>query len=75
MSCDVWRGLRSWIALLNEWDFRRALGQITVLGRPLFLVNDPPLVRQVLVEEVERFPTSPTPVVAGAVDRPGASSR
>ena len=37
------RGLRSWFALLNEWDFRVPLGQINVLGRPLFLVNDPPL--------------------------------
>jgi cytochrome P450 len=53
------RGLRSWLALLNAWDFRVPLGQISVLGRPLFLVNDPPLVRQVLVEAVERFPKHP----------------
>jgi cytochrome P450 len=53
------RGLVSWFALLNEWDFRVPLGQITVMGRPLFLVNDPPLVRQVLVDEVERFPKHP----------------
>ena len=50
------RGLRSWFALLNEWDFRVPLGRIEVMGRPLFLVNDPPLVRQVLVDQVERFP-------------------
>lgn len=53
------RGLHSWIALLNEWDFRVPLGRITVMGRPLFLVNDPPLVREVLVEQVERFPKHP----------------
>ena len=53
------RGLRSWFALLNEWDFRVPLGQITVMGRPLFLVNDPPLVRQVLVDQVESFPKHP----------------
>ena len=53
------RGLRSWLALLNEWDFRVPLGQIQVLGRPLFLVNDPPLVRQVLVDQVEQFPKHP----------------
>ena len=53
------RGLRSWLALLNDWDFRVPLGQIEVLGRPLFLVNDPPLVRQVLVDQVEQFPKHP----------------
>ena len=53
------RGLRSWFALLNEWDFRVPLGRIEVMGRPLFLVNDPPLVRQVLVDQVERFPKHP----------------
>lgn len=35
------RGLGSWLALLNAWDFQVPLGQIQVLGRPLFLVNDP----------------------------------
>ncbi len=50
------RGLGSWFSLLNEWDFRVPLGRIEVMGRPLFLVNDPPLVRQVLVDQVERFP-------------------
>ncbi len=53
------RGLGSWFALLNAWDFRVPLGRIEVMGRPLFLVNDPPLVRQVLVDQVERFPKHP----------------
>jgi len=53
------RGLRSWFALLNSWDFQVPLGRIAVLGRPLFLVNDPPLVRQVLVDQVEAFPKHP----------------
>ena len=53
------RGLGSWFSLLNEWDFRVPLGRIEVMGRPLFLVNDPPLVRQVLVDQVERFPKHP----------------
>ena len=47
------RGLRSWFGLLNEWDFRVPLGRIDVLGRPLFLVSDPPLVRQLLVDLVD----------------------
>ena len=53
------RGLHSWLALLNEWDFRVPLGQISVMGRPLFLVNAPPLVRQVLVDAVDQFPKHP----------------
>ena len=53
------RGLRSWFGLLNEWDFRVPLGRIDVLGRPLFLVSDPPLVRQLLVDQVDRFPKHP----------------
>ncbi|MEI8251414.1 MAG: cytochrome P450 [Synechococcus sp. ELA057] len=52
-------GLRSWFALLNEWDFRVPLGRISVMGRPLFLVNEPALVRQVLVDQVERYPKHP----------------
>ena len=53
------RGLHSWFGLLNEWDFRVPLGRIDVLGRPLFLVSDPPLVRQLLVDQVDRFPKHP----------------
>jgi cytochrome P450 len=53
------RGLRSWFGLLNEWDFRVPLGRTDVMGRPLFLVSDPPLVRQVLVDQVDRFPKHP----------------
>jgi len=53
------RGWRSWFGLLNEWDFRIALGELNLLGLPVFLVNDPALVRRVLVEEVEAFPKHP----------------
>ena len=53
------RGLKSWLALFNEWDYRIRLGQITIFGKPVFLVNDPPLVRQVLVDQVAQFPKHP----------------
>ena len=55
----LWRGSRSWFGLLNEWDFRVPLGRTDVMGRALFLVSDPPLVRQVLVDQVDRFPKHP----------------
>ncbi len=53
------RGWRSWFGLLNEWDFRVALGELNLLGLPVFLVNEPSLVRRVLVEEVDAFPKHP----------------
>jgi cytochrome P450 len=53
------RGLHSWLGLLNEWDFRVPLGALKVLGQQLFLVNEPALVRQVLVDQVEQFPKHP----------------
>lgn len=53
------RGLKSWLAFFNEWDYRIPLGHILVFGKPIFLVNDPPLVRQVLVDQVAQFPKHP----------------
>ena len=53
------RGWTSWFGLLNEWDFRIALGELNLLGLRVFLVNDRALVRRVLVEEVENFPKHP----------------
>ena len=53
------RGWTSWFGLLNEWDFRIALGELNLLGLRVFLVNDRALVRRVLIEEVENFPKHP----------------
>jgi len=50
------RGWKSWLSLLNEWDFRISLGELNLFGLPVFLVNQPTLVRKILVEEVEEFP-------------------
>jgi len=58
----VWRllkGLHSWLDLLTDVDFRIPIGSVQVLGRHLFLVNDPVTVKRVLVDEVERFPKHP----------------
>ena len=53
------RGWISWFGLLNEWDFRIALGEINLFGLRIFLINDRSLIRRVLVEEVESFPKHP----------------
>ena len=53
------RGLGSWFGLLNEWDFRIGIGSTNVLGLEMVLVNQPDLVRQVLVEEPDTFPKHP----------------
>ncbi len=45
------RGWSSWFGLLNEWDFRIALGELNLLGLRVFLVNDRTLLRRVLVQE------------------------
>ncbi len=53
------RGLHSWFGLLNEWDFRIGSGSTSCFGLELVLVNEPALVRQVLVEGAEAFPKHP----------------
>jgi cytochrome P450 len=45
--------------LLSEWDFRIPLGSVQFLGLNLFLVNEPALVRRLMVDEVEAFPKHP----------------
>lgn len=58
----VWRllkGLRSWLALLSDVDFRIPVGSVQFLGLNLFLVNDPASVKRLLVDEVEDFPKHP----------------
>ena len=53
------QGWSSWFGLLNEWDFRIALGELNLLGLRVFLVNDRALLRRVLVQEVDAFPKHP----------------
>lgn len=50
------RGFHSWFCLLGHWDYRLPMGSLRFLGRQLFVVNAPQLVRRVLVEQVELFP-------------------
>ena len=55
----LFRVRNSWLGFLNEWDFRIKLGELNILGLPVFLVNDANLVRRVLVDEVDDFPKHP----------------
>jgi len=55
----IGRGLHSWLGLLNEWDLRIPVGALRFLGLNLLLVNEPSAVRQVMVQQVERFPKHP----------------
>ncbi len=53
------RGWKSWLGLLNEWDFRIPFGELNLLGLPVFLINDPKLIRKVLIDDVNKFPKHP----------------
>ncbi len=53
------RGWKTWLGLLNEWDFRIPFGELNLLGLPVFLINDPELIRKILIEDVENFPKHP----------------
>ena len=53
------RGLGSWFGLLSEWDFRIGIGSTRCLGLEMVMVNQPDLVRQVMVEDSASFPKHP----------------
>lgn len=47
---------RSWLDGLYERSYRMKMGQIKLPGLELFMVNQPELVKQVMVDEVDAFP-------------------
>ena len=52
------RARRSWMDSLSERSYRMQMGEVH-LGLDLYMINQPSLVRQVLVEQPDRFPKSP----------------
>lgn len=50
---------RSWIDMLYERSYRMSMGEINLPGMHLYMVNEPPLVRQILVQQAADFPKSP----------------
>lgn len=57
-----WKVLPTWIndglAVLSEKAYRMKMGQFRLPTRQIFMLNDPPLIRKVLVEEAENYPKS-----------------
>ena len=53
------KGSRSWLELLSDVDFRIPVGSVQFLGLNLFLVNDPPSVKRLLIDDVDVFPKHP----------------
>lgn len=55
----IFRSARhSWIGVLYERSYHMQMGEAHLPGADIYMVNDPALVRRVLVEESERFPKS-----------------
>lgn len=50
------RGRRSWLDVLFERSYRMKMGHTKLPGLELFMVNEPSLVRRVLIEQAEKFP-------------------
>jgi cytochrome P450 len=53
------RARRSWMDSLSESAYRMQMGEVHLPGVDLYMVNQPELVREVLVERPEDFPKSP----------------
>lgn len=55
---------RSWLEPLYERSYRMQMGEVHLPGVDLYMVNQPSLVRRVLVREWQLFPKSPRLVAA-----------
>lgn len=50
---------RSWLDALYERSYTMQMGEVHLPGMDMYMVNEPPLVRQVLADEAADFPKSP----------------
>lgn len=50
------RGSRSWLDVLFEKSYRMKMGQVRQFGLDVFMVNEPSLVKQILVDEPKKYP-------------------
>lgn len=53
------RARRSWLHTLLERSYSMHMGELHLPGLDLYMINQPELVRQVLVEQPDSFPKSP----------------
>ena len=51
-------GQRDILSLLPEDSYRSFVGRAPVGKRPILIINNPQLVRQILIKDVDRFPKS-----------------
>jgi cytochrome P450 len=61
------RGRRSWLDVLFERSYRMKMGHVRLPGFDLYMVNEPSLVRRVLVEQAGKFPK---PALLGRILKP-----
>lgn len=47
---------RSWLDGLYERSYGMKMGQVSLPGLELYMVNEPPLVRRILIEQAAKFP-------------------
>ena len=50
---------RSWLDVLSERSYGMKMGEVHLPGMDMYMVNEPPLVKQVLQQDAENFPKSP----------------
>lgn len=50
------RGRRSWLDVLFERSYRMKMGHVRMPGLELYMVNEPSLVRKVLIDQAAEFP-------------------
>lgn len=47
---------RSWLDGLYERSYRMKMGEVRLPGSAIYMINEPPLVRKVLIEDANKFP-------------------
>lgn len=50
------RGSHSWLDVLFEKSYRMKMGQIKQPGLDVFMVNDPNLIKRILIDEPKKYP-------------------
>ena len=52
----MWRMRHDTLAILNERSYGMKMGRVWLPGRDVFMINQPSLVRRILVEKMEKYP-------------------
>lgn len=49
---------RSWIEMMSEVSYTMEMGEHHLLGKPIYIANDPAVIRKIMVSDVQAFPKS-----------------